>query len=61
MLDEIGCTVVGCIFCYYFVEYIMNPFACTSSSSMPMILRFGLLVGVGDFLHIPFTGLELFD
>jgi hypothetical protein len=37
------------------------PFACTSSpSSMPMILRFGLFDGVTEFLHIPFTALELF-
>jgi hypothetical protein len=35
--------------------------ACTSSpSSMPMILRFGL-DGVGEFLHIPCTVIELFD
>jgi hypothetical protein len=35
--------------------------ACTSSpSSMPMTLRFGF-DGVPEFLHIPFTTLELFD
>jgi hypothetical protein len=34
------------------------PLACTSSSSMPMILWFGFLM---EFLHIPFTALDLFD
>jgi hypothetical protein len=38
------------------------PLACTSfPSSMPMILRFDFFDGVAEFLHIPFTGLELSD
>jgi hypothetical protein len=41
---------------------ILDEFVSTSSpSSMPMILRFALFDGFGDFLHIPFTGLELPD
>jgi hypothetical protein len=38
------------------------PFVCTSSSSSvaydSQVCSFH---GVGEFLHIPFTGLELFD
>jgi hypothetical protein len=49
------------IFCYYCIEYITYPFSFTSSpSSVPMILRFGLLME-SQFLHIPFTALEFFD
>jgi hypothetical protein len=49
------------IFCYYFIEYITYPLACTSSPpSMPdsQVWPFD---GVTEFLHIPFTALELFD
>jgi hypothetical protein len=50
------------IFCYYLIEYITNP------SCLDLFLFFnthgsqvGFFDGVGEFLHIPFTTLELFD
>jgi hypothetical protein len=32
------------IICYYFIKYIVFPFVLHPFSSMPMILRFGLLM-----------------
>jgi hypothetical protein len=37
------------------------PFACTSSSSSMPMIQVWSFDGVSEFLHIPFTGLELFD
>jgi hypothetical protein len=48
---------LGNFLLFYWIYYV-TPLACTSSSSMPMILRFGLLT-VTEYLHIPFTVLEL--
>jgi hypothetical protein len=50
------------IFHYYFIEYIMNPFCLHLFSFFDahdsQVWSFD---GVGEFLYIPFTGLELFD
>jgi hypothetical protein len=50
------------IFCYYFIEYITYPFDLHLFSFFnahdSQILSFD---GVAEFLHIPFTALELFD
>jgi hypothetical protein len=50
------------MFCYYFVEYITNPFCLRLFSFFnahdSQVWSFD---GVGEFLHIPVAGLELFD
>jgi hypothetical protein len=50
------------IFCYLFIEYIMNPFCLNLFSFFngydSQVWSFD---GVGEFLYIPLTSLELFD
>jgi hypothetical protein len=50
------------IFCYYFIECIMNSFCLDLFSFFnapdSQIWSFD---GVGELFHIPLTGLELFD
>jgi hypothetical protein len=47
------------------LNILLIPFPCTSSpSSMPMIFndfQVWSFDGVGEFLHVPFYGLELSD
>jgi hypothetical protein len=54
-------TRFGKFFCYYFIEYIMNPFGLHLLSFFnahdPQLWSFA---GVAEFLHILFTALELF-
>jgi hypothetical protein len=50
------------VFCYYFTEYVMYPFGLHFFSFFnahdSQVWPFD---GVAEFLHIPFTALELFD
>jgi hypothetical protein len=65
---EASCTWMGIDFSKFgkfsviiLLNILCLPFAYTSSpSSIPMILRFCLLLE-SEFLHIAFTGLDLFD
>jgi hypothetical protein len=49
-------------FCYYFIEYIMNSFSLDLfsffNSQDSQVRSFDV---VGEFLHFPFTALELVD
>jgi hypothetical protein len=48
------------IFCYYFVEYIMYPFGLYLFFFNAHGSQVCFFAGVVEFLHIPFTALELF-
>jgi hypothetical protein len=46
----------------FFIEYIVNPFCLELFSFFnAQDSHIGSFDAVGEFLHIPFTGLELFD
>jgi hypothetical protein len=49
------------IFCYYFIEYIMNPYCLDLFSLNAQDSQVWSFDGVGEFLYIPFTDLQLFD
>jgi hypothetical protein len=50
------------VFCYHFIEYIMNPICLDIfpffNAHDSQVWSFD---GVVEFLYIPFAGLELFD
>jgi hypothetical protein len=50
------------IFCYYFIDFITNPFCLDLFSFFNAHVSQGWSFdGVTEFLHIPFTALELFE
>jgi hypothetical protein len=49
------------IFCYSFIEYILYPISLHIFSFNAYDSQVWSFDGVTEFLHIPFTALELFD